>query len=411
MKYVIVGNSTAAVGCIEGIRQTDPDGLITILSREPYHTYSRPLISYLLCGKTDLERMKYRPDSFYQDQGCEFLPGTEAKAILPEEKTVITQDGSCVPYDKLLVAAGSVPFVPPIPGMENVVSRTCFLSLDDALRLEGMLSSESRVLILGAGLIGLKCAEGIVDRVKHIHVCDLADRLLSSVLDSHGAQLVQRHLETYPITFSLGQSVREFPSANTAILTDGTQLEFDILVTAVGVRPNTALIQEAGGEVARGIVIDGCCRTTLPDVYAAGDCTESLDISSGNRRVMAVLPNAFMQGFCAGVNMAGGERIFGQGMPMNAGGFLGLHLVTAGSYDGDAYVVEDGENYKKLVIRDNRLVGFLIVGDVRRAGIYTALIRDRTDLRTIDFSLIAEKPQLMAFSKLQRQDILRRRAE
>jgi NAD(P)H-nitrite reductase large subunit len=118
---------------------------------------------------------------------------------------------------------------------------------------------------------------------------------------------------------------------------------------------------------------------------------------------MALLPNAFMQGECAGVNMAGGDAVYEKAIPMNAAGFLGLHTVTAGSYDGQAFASEGADGYKKLFVRDNRLVGYIIVGDVRRAGIYTAMIRERTPLDKIDFALVREKPQLMAFSKKLRQ--------
>ena len=120
MKYVIIGNSAAAVGCIEGIRQIDRESPITLIASEPHHTYSRPLISYLLCGRTDEERMKYRPDSFYEGNGVQALLGQTVTAIDPEKKTVSLSDGEQISYDKLMVATGSRPFVPPIDGLDQV---------------------------------------------------------------------------------------------------------------------------------------------------------------------------------------------------------------------------------------------------------------------------------------------------
>ncbi|MDD2955406.1 MAG: FAD-dependent oxidoreductase [Oscillospiraceae bacterium] len=401
MKYVIIGNSAAAVGCVEGIRSVDREGEITVVSREGHHTYSRPLISYLLLGKTDREKMKYRPDSFYSDNGVRFLPGRAAVEIDPAGKTVTLDDGACLPYDKLLVATGSHPFVPPIEGLDGVENRCTFSSLDDALALEALLTPQTRVLILGAGLIGLKCAEGIAARVASVSVVDMAGRVLPSILDETAAALVQKQIEKHGVRFFLSRSVERF-CGGTAVLTDKTQQDFDVLVVAVGVRPNVELVQKAGGAVGRGVTVDERCATTLPDIYAAGDCTESLDITTGERKVLALLPGAYMQGEAAGVNMAGGEKLYDRAIPMNAIGFFGYHMITAGSYDGEEYVVQKGADYKKLVTGDGVLKGYLLLGSVERAGIYTALIRNRTPLASVDFDLIKEKPQLMAFSKTER---------
>ncbi|MEL7604216.1 MAG: FAD-dependent oxidoreductase, partial [Bacillota bacterium] len=132
MQYVIIGNSIAAVGCIDGIRRADPDGAITVVGREPYHVYSRPLISYLLLGKTDLDRMAYRPWDYYERNGCTLLKGKSAVNIDPKAHSVTLDDGTKLPYDKLLVATGSRPFVPPIKGLDTVGEYHTFMTLDDA---------------------------------------------------------------------------------------------------------------------------------------------------------------------------------------------------------------------------------------------------------------------------------------
>ncbi len=401
MKYVIIGNSAAAVGAVEAIRKLDTEGSITLISSESYHTYSRPLISYLLQGKTDEQRMKYRGDDFYEKNGVEAMLNTTVSAIDPGKKEVSTADGKVIPYDKLLVATGSKPFVPPMSGLDDVPSRFTFMSLDDAHALEQALAPQARVLIIGAGLIGLKCAEGIADKVGSITVVDLADRILPSILDEAGSVMMQSHIESHGITFRLSDSVKAF-TPDTATLQSGEVIGFDVLVIAVGVRPNTELVKDAGGEVRRGIVTDLHCATTLPDVWAAGDCAESLDITIGQERVLALLPNAYMQGECAGTNMAGGEKLYDHAIPMNAIGFFDLHIITAGSYAGVSTVTEGEATYKRLVVDDNRLVGYILIGAVERAGIYTSLIRNKTPLDTIDFELIKEKPQLMAFSKVER---------
>ncbi len=395
--YVIIGNSAAAVGAVEGIRRIDASGPITLLSKEPHGVYSRPLISYLLKGKTTREKMRYRPERFYADHSVDARLGVEAVKILTDQSAVLTEDGKTIPYDKLLVATGSRPFLPPMPGIETVTRHFSFMTLDDASALDNALSKDARVLIVGAGLIGLKCAEGIRARCAAVDVADLSDRILSSILDEAGANLVQAHIEKHGVVFHLSASVTRF-DGDTAVLSNGETLPFDILVTAVGVRPNTELLSEAGGRVERGIWVDEHMATTLPNVYAAGDCVLSEDVSSGERRILALLPNAYIGGETAGICMAGGEARYDHAIASNAISFWGLSVMTAGSYTGEIRF-SDRKGYKKLFCSADRLKGFIIIGDIDKAGIYTALIRNQTPLSSIDFDLVFDEPSLMAFTR------------
>lgn len=206
--------------------------------------------------------------------------------------------------------------------MENKFS---FMTLDDALQLEAAVGKDSRVLIIGAGLIGLKCAEGLRDRVASITVCDLADRVLSSILDSECAAVMQAHLEANGIQFMLSDTAECF-DGNRAFMKSGKTVDFDVLVLAVGVRANTSLVKEIGGEVNRGILVDDQMRTSIPDVYAAGTVQREKTSLWAKSRVLAILPNAYMQGDCAGVNMAGGNKEFHKGIPMNSIGFFDCTL-------------------------------------------------------------------------------------
>ena len=404
--YVIIGNSAAGVGAVEGIRQIDKQGEITVITNEAHHTYSRPLISYLLLGKVTEEKMKYRDSGFYTDNNCKLMADVTVMGIDAKAKQAALSNGNRVPYDKLLVATGSSAFVPPFEGLDSVKDKFTFMSLDDARNIDKALavpalSENKRVLIIGAGLIGLKCAEGIAERVSHITVVDLAPRILSSILDEDGAKVVQSHIESKGIEFKLAASVKKFES-NTAVLESGEKIGFDVLVLAVGVRPNTALLKDIAN-IERGIIVDGKSQTSAQDIFAAGDCTQTLDVSSGQNKIMALLPNAYMQGECAGVNMAGGEKTFDKAIPMNAIGFFGLHMITAGNYTGDVYAQNENGNYKRLFYGENKLNGYILIGDVDKAGIYTSLIRERTPLDTIDFALVCEKPGLMAFTKEDRK--------
>lgn len=401
-QYVIVGNGAAATGCIEGIRSVDPEGKITVVSKEPHHVYSRPLISYYLEGKTDPERMKYRAADFYEKNGCDVRYGETALKIDRDAKTVITDRGGVIPYDSVCVATGSSPFVPPFEGLDTVEQKYSFMTIDDALALERAITKDSRVLIVGAGLIGLKCAEGIYGRAGGIMVCDLADRVLSSILDAECAAVVQRHLEERGIRFLLSDSAVRFEK-NTAVMKSGSRVEFDVLVLAVGVRANTALIKEAGGEVNRGILVEDDMKTSIPDLYAAGDCTEGNDASLGAKRVLAIMPNAYMQGHTAGVNMAGGSATFKNAIPMNSIGFFGLHMMTAGTYDGETVEEKENGGFRRFFVKDGYLKGFILIGQTGRAGIYTSLIREKTPLTGIDFESFKKMASNSVFSQEDRR--------
>lgn len=407
-RYVIIGNGVAAAGCIEGIRSVDAEGKITVISAEKHPVYCRPLISYYLENKTDLQRMHYRPESFYEDHKADVLYGRTVSAVDKDAKKVTLDNGDTLSYDALCCCTGSSPFVPPMQGLETVQNKFNFMTIDDSLALEQAVTPESKVLIIGAGLIGLKCAEGLHNRVKQITVCDLAPRVLSSILDDKCAAMMQKHLEQNGISFILGTSAKEF-SGNHVTMQNGTALDFDVLVLAVGVRANTALVKDAGGNVSRGIVVDDACRSSLADIYAAGDCTEYHDISSDTVKVMALMPNAYMQGHTAGVNMAGGEAVFDNAIPMNSIGFFGFHCHTAGAQpEGCEMYEESDENHiKRLFVKDDRLTGFMLLGHMHRTGIYTALIRNKTPLSSVDFDRLRIEPQLSALGSAYRDKVLK----
>lgn len=401
-KYIIIGGGVASVGCIEGIRSIDKEGEITLIMKEKALPYCRPLISYYLEGKTNFEKMNYRPQNFYISNGCKIIYGKVEK-VNDKEKTIMVND-SILPYDTLCVATGSTPFVPPFEGLDTVPVKTSFMTEEDASFLDKNITKSSRVLIVGAGLIGLKCAEGIAKRVSSVTVCDLADRVLSSILDSECAKRMQDVLESNGIKFYLSNSVKRFEGTK-AILQDDTEIDFDILVTAVGVRTETAILKNVV-EIGRGIIVNTKQETSNPYIYSAGDCSQGYDASINQNRVVAIFPNAYMQGQVAGINMAGGTSLFDKGMPLNAIGFFGFHALTAGSYDGEMTEIKDEKSIKRLFVKDDRLIGFMLIGEFDRAGILTSLVREKTPLSEIDWKIMKNFPALSAFSREKRKSIL-----
>ncbi len=405
MKYVIIGNSAAAIGGVQGIRESDREGEITIVTDEAYHTYSRPLISYWLGGKVTDQNMYYRGKDFYKDNNVKVLYSRRAQKI--GKNSVTLDNGDKLAFDKLLVATGSKPFIPPMKGLDKVKEQYTFMTWDSVKAIKKKVKKHSKVLIIGAGLIGLKAAEALYHLNADITVVDLADRILPSILDVDAGKIMQKHIEDKGTKIILSASVEEF-SPKSAKLTNGETVDFDILIVAVGVRPNTELIAEAGGKVEKGIITDDTQLTTLKNVYAAGDCTVSHDCSTDTDKILALLPNAFMQGEIAGKNMAGVEAHYQNAIPMNAIGFYGLHIITAGSYDGEEYTQQDPakEQYKKLVFKDGLLKGYILMGDVARAGIYTSMIKERIPLDNVDIELLKERPQMMMFGKARRVEKL-----
>ena len=228
--------------------------------------------------------MRYRDEDFYEKNDVDTLFETRVTKINSDKKTVTIKNGNEISYDKLMVATGSKPFVPPMEGLDKVKNKFTFMKLDDAKAVKETAAEGAKVLIVGAGLIGLKAAEALEHYGADMTVIDLADRILPSILDEEASAIMQKHIESKGVKFILGTSVKEF-SESSAVLTNGETVQFDMVILAVGVRPNTELIAEAGGKVNRGIVTDQKQAVHgLKDVYAAGDCTESLDITTGQQR-------------------------------------------------------------------------------------------------------------------------------
>ncbi|MBT3319288.1 MAG: NAD(P)/FAD-dependent oxidoreductase [Clostridia bacterium] len=412
MNYVIIGNSAAAVGCIEGLRKNDTKASITVISDEVHHVYSRPLISYYLAGTVTHENMVYRKADFYEKMNVKTMLGSKATAIDAKKKAVTLENGETVGYDKLLIATGSSAFVPPIDGLDKQNNVFTFLKYDSALDIEKLIDKDAKVVIVGAGLIGLKAAEGLAPVSGSVHVVEMADRVLPMILDEQGAAPVQAKMQENGVTFHLGitaQKVVDKDRVEKVVLKDGTEIACDVLVMAVGVRPNVAEAMAAGVKANRGILVDENMRTNVDDIYAAGDVTEAVDVTTGEHKIMALWPNAYLQGRAAAYDMCSAEHDFDGVFPMNAVGFFGLPIITAGVQDGeDMQVLSTGENgeSKRFIVKDDILVGMILVGDVDRAGIYTYLMSEKIPLSTLTKKLTDDDFGLMAFEEEQRNERL-----
>lgn len=421
--YLLLGNSAAAIAAVESIRAIDADASVCMVSPEAVPAYGRPLISYLLEGKTTLERMSLRPASFYGDNRVDtvFGQGGEAVALNPETHTVTLSSGDVISYGKVLVATGSIPFVPPIKGLMSRSNVSTFLSLEQAQTCAEAVGAataaahacgrESRVVVVGGGLIGLKAAEALLPYVDHVVVLEMAPRILPAVLDDAGAALLASALEERGIVCMPGITASEFTgegdSITAALLTDGSTFECDYVVAAVGVRPNAALLEEAGAEMGRGVVVDETLRTSLPDVYAAGDVTQTTDLLDGSEKCLALWPNAVRQGRLAGAHMAGDAtaEMFEGNFAVNAVDFFDLSLLTSGIINPDPEagytetVTVEGDTYTKFVTKDDRLFGYILLNRPENAGIYTALISRRVPLSSLSGDILTTTPRNLDFDE------------
>lgn len=399
MDYVIIGNSAAAVGAVEGIRQVDREGRITVISDEPYHTYSRPLISYWLAGKVPEDKMIYRNLNFYEANGVTPILGTKAEKISFKSKKVNLADGTDVPYDRMLIATGGKPIIPPMPGLDKngVYS---FLKFDDVKEIEQAVDSgKKKAVIIGAGLIGLKAAEALVKVGVDVTVVELANRILPAILDEQAGTMVQEYLKKCGMKFELNNTVTKVSGLSEVtgvVLQNGSELACDMLVVAIGVRPNIDLVQDTDVQLNRGIVVNEKMETSVNGVYAAGDVSEGFDIVYGANRVLPLLPNAYQQGEVAGRNMAGVETIFAGGLAMNAIGFGDLPMLTAGiikpdSEEFEVMIKADSQtgSYRKLVLRDGCIVGYICLNRVDRAGILTGMIKEKVDVSAFKDQLLS----------------------
>lgn len=407
MKYVIIGASAAGLATAESIRKYDREGDVTVLTEEAYLPYSRPSISYYLKGKVKESDMPLRNSNYYKQKNINVVTDSKVTAV-DTDKKLVKVGRKAYPYDKLCFATGSVPFVPPMDNVKGKDNALTFLDLKAAKEIKAMANSDTRAVVIGAGLIGLKAAEGLVKICKSVDVVELAPKVLPSILDDTAAKQVKKHLENNGIKIHLGNTVEKAVSKGkqitSVVLKDGKKLPCDLLVVAVGVRPKTDLAESTGLQVNRGIITDTqTMETSVKDIYAAGDCCVSVDMLDGSKRIIALWPNAVQQGRVAGAQMAGADETVGGTYSVNAIDFFGLRICTCGVINpqGDGYtqqVKKDGDAYKRLVIKDGMLMGYVLINCSQNAGIYTNLISNRVPLDILQGN-ITDDPSIFMFDR------------
>jgi NAD(P)H-nitrite reductase large subunit len=399
--YLIIGNSVAAVNAIEGVRERDEKGSILVVSEEPYENYSRPLISYFLGDRIKRQALEYKDASFYREMKVEVVCA-RAESLDCIGKKVFLSDRKHIGYGKLLIAIGGSPVIPGIEGFAKETSGLfTFSGLGDALALKQYIEENAieHAVVLGAGLIGLKAAEGLLMKGVKVTVIELADRILPNTFDLRGSEIVENELIRSGSTLIKNDTIVSIQTHQGSIvsvtLKSGRVIETGCLVIAVGVRPNLAIVQNTTIVTRRGIIVDEHLQTTEPGIFAAGDVAECPDFFDRKPSLIAIWPVAARTGRIAGFNMAGGNRVYFGLFPMNAVQILGIPSISFGITEprgADFKVLEHFQSgvYRKLVLKDNRLVGAILIGNIERAGIYGMLIKERLDVSSFEKELLSD---------------------
>ncbi len=400
-EYLIIGNSVGGIGAAEAIRGADKEGLITIVSDEPYSVYSRPLISDYLANPGTIEKMLYRKPDFYQENSIQTVLGERVLKIDSEKHTVTLSCGQEIHWRKLLLATGGAPIIPSTPGVDLAGVFT-FNKLDDAKAIDGFLKDRNQVkaVVIGGGLIGVSVTEALVKRGVYVTVLEMKDRILNTILDEEASAMEARTLEQNGVGIITGHTAARISShvrgeVSGVTLDDGRTLDCEMVVIAIGVRPRLELAKEAGIITNRGIVVDRFMMTSAPDIYACGDAAEAYDFVLGEDRPTPVWPNAYEGGRVAGLNMAGVPTEYRGGTALNALKYFGINIVSAGmvaSPDAGTEMLTFKRNgiYRKAVIKNGKLSGFIFAGDIGKSGILYNLMKDGIDVTDFKERLVAD---------------------
>jgi len=363
------------------------------------------MISHYLAEPCPIERLLYRPPDFYEANHITPLLGVAVSAINTEAHTVKLSDGRNITWEKLFLGPGGVPIVPPMEGGQRPGVFT-FTTLDDAKAIDRFLQEAVpwtvvRAVVIGGGLIGASVTEALLARGVRVTMVEMKDRILNVMLDETGSALEAAQLSRAGVTMLTNRTVAAINGEGTkgpvrgVTLDNGQDLPAEMVVVAIGVSPRRDVAAAAGLTVNRGIVVDRRMATSHPDVFAAGDAVEAYDYVFEANRLTPIWPNAYAGGHVAGSNMAGKAACYEGGTAMNAMKYFGLDIVSAGVVNPPDATYEtvsrqyEGGIYRKIVMKEGRLMGLVFAGDITRAGLIYGLMRDRVNLAGLASHLVA----------------------
>ncbi len=389
MNYLILGNGPTGVIAAETLRKADPSGEIVLAGSEPEPPYSRMAIPYLLEGNIDESGTYLRKSADHYEKLRITQRAGRAVALDSEQRSVLFHDGSRESYDRLLVATGSHPMRPPIPGIDLPQVRTCW-TLEDARAIAALAKPGSRVVQLGAGFIGCIIMEALHARGVDLTVVEMGDRMVPRMMTPAAGTMIREWVESKGIRVRTKAGVeRVDPGAGaplTVKLTTGESLPCDLLIVAAGVVPNVSFLEATPVHVAKGVLVNDYLETSVPGIYAAGDVAEAPDLFTGAHLVSAIQPNAADQARVAALNMAGNKVKLPGVLAINVLDTLGLISTSFGQWwgtgdkDGVELVDRDHHRYLSLQFQGEVLIGATAIGLTQHVGVLRGLIQNRTRL-------------------------------
>ncbi|MFT5506712.1 MAG: NAD(P)H-nitrite reductase large subunit [Gammaproteobacteria bacterium] len=403
MQHIIIGAGPAGVVAAETLRKADASAKVTIIGDEPEAPYSRMAIPYYLIGNIEESGSHLRDASVHYDKHDIELIQQRVEKVDPSAHQVTLADGSTMIYDKLLIASGSNPVNPPISGLDLPQVHSCW-TLEDSRAIISLAQPGSNVVLIGAGFIGCIILEALVRRGVNLSVVETGNRMVPRMLNDKAGGLIKTWCINKGIDVHTSCSVQSVVSiGNDQVqvnLSDGSELPAALVITATGVKPNTAMIEGTGIETDMGILVNRSLQTNVEDIYAAGDVAQGVDFSTGNFEVQAIQPTATDHGRVAAMNMSGKAVVTQGNLNMNVLDTIGLISCSFGLWMG----VEGGDQselyneeefqYLNLQFDGNVLVGASSVGKTQHVGVLRGLIESKIDLTTWKVRLMRD-PTLM----------------
>lgn len=407
MKHVIIGNGPTGLVAAEALRRLQPDAEITLIGDEHEPPYSRMAIPYFLIGNITDQGTHLRKDTqHYEKLRLKLIVGRATK-VDAAAKQVELADGQRFSYDKLLIATGSYPVRPPVPGMDLPGVHTCW-TLADARAIAAEAKPGARVLQLGAGFIGCIIMESLASRGVKLSVVEMGDRMVPRMMTERAGGMIRRWVEQKGVAVHVNAAVTAVTQEGKALkvkLSTGDEMVVDLLICAAGVRPAAGFLAGSGVVVERGIRVDNDMRTNLPDVFAAGDVTETIGFYSGLPELNAIQPNAADQALVAAQNMAGGSTRSGGSLAINVLDTLGLISTSFGQWQGESpenggsgveLCDEENHRYLSLQFKGDVLIGATSIGWTDHVGVLRGLVQTKHPLGVWKQRLLDDPTHFMA---------------
>ncbi|MFP9129843.1 nitrite reductase large subunit NirB [Niallia sp. BSM11] len=394
-KLVMIGNGMAGVRTVEEILKRNTDSFdITIIGDEPYPNYNRIMLSNVLQGKTTVDDIYINDWSWYEENHIHLITGEKVIKIDRNKKELVTDKNQLINYDELIIATGSSAFILPIPGseLEGVIG---FRTIEDTEKMLETAQNYKKAVVIGGGLLGLEAARGLIDRGMDVHVVHLLPTLMEQQLDAAAADLLRKDLEAQGMKFLMEKQTAEIYGENRVqglTFTDGSSVECDLVVMAVGIRPNIAIAKEADLEVNRGIIVNDYMVTSDPSIYAVGECAEHNGIAYG------LVAPLYEQGTVLADYITGRQSEGYQGSVLSTQlKVAGCDLFSGGKIHEDentqAIIVHDqfAGLYKKILVTENKIVGIVLYGDASDGNRLFNMLKKQADISEYTSSSVLSK--------------------